>query len=86
MLLLVIRCNEEYENLYMGLVHVKDVTLAHILLYENPTTSGRRLCVEDIRHYGDYAAKVEFIVPRIPKDTQVGINAEHEMDLRSSWT
>ncbi|KAI3917426.1 hypothetical protein MKW92_021962, partial [Papaver armeniacum] len=56
-------CNEEYENFYMGHVHVKDVALAHILLYENPATSGRRLCVEAICHYGDFAAKVEYIVP-----------------------
>lgn len=62
-------CTEEYENFYMGPVHVKDVALAHILLFENPAASGRHLCVEAIRHYGDFAAKVaelypEYNVPR----------------------
>ncbi|KAI3938208.1 hypothetical protein MKW92_023084 [Papaver armeniacum] len=38
----------EEEFLYEGRVHVKDVALAHIL----------HLCVEAIRHYGDFAGKV----------------------------
>ncbi|KAI3942609.1 hypothetical protein MKW92_037618 [Papaver armeniacum] len=62
-------------NFYTGPVHVKDVALAYILLYENPSASGRHLCVEAIRHYGDFAGKVAelypvYNVPRIPKDTQ----------------
>ncbi|RZC91937.1 hypothetical protein C5167_021649 [Papaver somniferum] len=89
-------CTEEYENFYMGPVHVKDVALAHILLYENPAASGRHLCVEAIRHYGDFAAKVaelypEYNVPRIPKDTQPGLlrtedGSKKLMDLGIQFT
>lgn len=53
----------------MGSVHVKDVALAHILLYENPSASGRHLCVEAIAHYSDFAAKVAELYPeyKVPR-------------------
>ncbi|PIN07663.1 Flavonol reductase/cinnamoyl-CoA reductase [Handroanthus impetiginosus] len=71
-------CTEEYEDVFMGSVHVKDVALAHILVYENTSATGRHLCVEAISHFGDFAAKVaelypEYNVPRLPKDTQPGL-------------
>lgn len=71
-------CTETYENFFMGSVHVKDVALAHILVYENKSASGRHLCVEAISHYGDFAAKVaelypEYNLPRLPRDTQPGL-------------
>ncbi|KAH0458511.1 hypothetical protein IEQ34_013826 [Dendrobium chrysotoxum] len=71
-------CTEHYEDFYMGSVHVKDVALAHILLYENPSASGRHLCVESIIHFSDFASKVaelypEYNVPKFPKDTQPGL-------------
>ncbi|XP_073304155.1 cinnamoyl-CoA reductase 1-like [Primulina huaijiensis] len=69
---------EVYENFFMGSVHVKDVALAHILVYENTLATGRHLCDEAISHYGDFAAKVaecypEYKVPRLPEDTQPGL-------------
>ncbi|XP_058198787.1 cinnamoyl-CoA reductase 1-like [Rhododendron vialii] len=71
-------CTETYENIFMGSVHVKDVALAHILVYENTSATGRHLCVEAISHYGDFAAMVaelypEYNIPRLPKDTQPGL-------------
>ncbi|KAL3653022.1 hypothetical protein CASFOL_002703 [Castilleja foliolosa] len=71
-------CTEEYEDFFIGSVHVKDVALAHILLYENKAATGRHLCVEAISHFGDFAAKVaelypEYNVPRLSKDTQPGL-------------
>ncbi|CAL5426909.1 unnamed protein product [Camellia sinensis] len=76
-------CTEIYENFFMGPVHVKDVALAHILVYENTLATGRHLCVEAISHYGDFTAMVaelypEYNVPRghcfgLPKDTQPGL-------------
>ena len=53
----------------MGSVHVKDVALAHILVYENKLATGRHLCVEAISHYGDFAAKVAELYPelKVPK-------------------
>ncbi|KAG1338060.1 Cinnamoyl-CoA reductase 1 [Cocos nucifera] len=67
-------CSEVYENFYMGSVHVKDVALAHILVYENPSASGRHLCVESIAHWSDFASKVaeiypEYKVPRYEPDS-----------------
>lgn len=71
-------CTETYEDIFMGVVHVRDVALAEIMVYENPSSTGRHLCVEAISHYGDFAAKVaelypEYNVPRLPKDTQHGL-------------
>ena len=60
---------EIYEDFFMGSVRVKDVALAHILVYENSSATGRHLCVEAISHYGDFAAIAaelypEYNVPR----------------------
>ncbi|KAG6629040.1 cinnamoyl-CoA reductase 1-like [Carya illinoinensis] len=68
-------CTETYENFFMASVHFKDVALAHILVYENKSASGRHLCVGAISHHGDFVAKVaeiypEYEVKRLPKDTQ----------------
>ncbi|PKA50590.1 Cinnamoyl-CoA reductase 1 [Apostasia shenzhenica] len=79
MLLRLIKgCTEQYEDFYMGSVHVNDVALAHIALFENHAASGRHLCVESIAHFGDFAAKVaelypEYNVPSFPRDTQPGL-------------
>lgn len=80
-------CTEEYKDFYMGPVHVKDVALAHIMLYENSSASGRHLCVEAIRHFSDFAAKVhelypEFKVPSFPKDTQPGLLRAEDGSLK----
>ncbi|KAK6143940.1 hypothetical protein DH2020_024288 [Rehmannia glutinosa] len=68
-------CTEEYEDFFMGSVHVKDVALAHLLVYENTAATGRHLCVEAISHYGDFAAKVANFTPSttLPEDTQPGL-------------
>ncbi|KAI8523525.1 hypothetical protein RHMOL_Rhmol13G0081000 [Rhododendron molle] len=56
-------CTETYENFFMGSIHVKDVALAHILVYENTSATGRHMCVEAISHYGDFAAMVAELYP-----------------------
>ncbi|KAG8387662.1 hypothetical protein BUALT_Bualt02G0044700 [Buddleja alternifolia] len=66
--------NEVSEEYMMGFVHVQDVALAHVLLYENTSATGRHLCVEALSYYDDLAAKVtelypEYKVPRSPEDT-----------------
>jgi nucleoside-diphosphate-sugar epimerase len=71
-------CTETYENFFMGSVHFKDVALAHILVYEDPYSKGRHLCVEAISHYGDFVAKVaelypNYNVPKLPRETQPGL-------------
>ncbi|KAL0390101.1 UNVERIFIED_CONTAM: Cinnamoyl-CoA reductase 1 [Sesamum calycinum] len=54
-------CTEVYEDFFMGSVHVKDVALAHLLVYENTSATGRHLCVEAVSHNW------------LPKDTQPGL-------------
>nr|CAB3497709.1 unnamed protein product [Digitaria exilis] len=71
-------CTEEYMDIFMGAVHVEDVALAHILVFENPSASGRHLCIQSISHWSDFAAKVaelypNYKVPKFPKDTQPGL-------------
>ena len=53
----------------MGSVHFKDVALSHIIVYENPSATGRHLSVEAISHYGDFVAKVAELYPeyKIPR-------------------
>jgi nucleoside-diphosphate-sugar epimerase len=62
-------CAEEYADFFMGPVHVEDVALAHILVFENPSASGRHICVESICHWSDFAAKVAEMYPnyKVPK-------------------
>ncbi|KAH7672576.1 Cinnamoyl-CoA reductase protein [Dioscorea alata] len=71
-------CSDQYMNFFIGPVHVEDVALAHILLYENPAASGRHLCIESICHWSDFASKAaelypEYKIPSFPKDTQPGV-------------
>ncbi|KAK3148939.1 hypothetical protein QOZ80_3AG0210700 [Eleusine coracana subsp. coracana] len=71
-------CTEDYLDFFMGPVHLEDVALAHITLFENPAASGRHICVESICHWSDFAAKVaelypNYKVPKFPKDTQPGL-------------
>ncbi|XAR58885.1 Cinnamoyl-CoA reductase [Bertholletia excelsa] len=86
LLLLLQGCTESYEDVFMGSVHVKDVALAHILLYENTSATGRHLCVEAISHYGDFAAKVAELYPeyKIPSPFFVEkiIDSKHKRNLR----
>nr|ACZ59064.1 cinnamoyl CoA reductase [Eucalyptus pilularis] len=42
-----------YANSVQAYVHVKDVALAHILVFETPSASGRYLCAESVLHRGD---------------------------------
>ncbi|CAN6693057.1 unnamed protein product [Malus baccata var. baccata] len=59
----VVGCTETYEDFFMGSVHFKDVALAHILVYENKSATGRHLCLEAISRYGDFVAKVAELYP-----------------------
>ncbi|CAD6207309.1 unnamed protein product [Miscanthus lutarioriparius] len=78
-------CTEEYKDIWMGAVHVEDVALAHLLVFENPSASGRHICAESINHLSDFAAKLaelypSYKVPKFPRDTQPGlVRAEAEV-------
>ncbi|XBI76330.1 hypothetical protein VPH35_069581 [Triticum aestivum] len=74
-------CTEEYKDVFIGPVHVEDVALAHITLFENPAASGRHLCVEPICHLSDFASQV----PELYADYEVP-NAEELMALGLHFT
>uniref|UniRef100_A0A804P6P1 NAD-dependent epimerase/dehydratase domain-containing protein n=1 Tax=Zea mays TaxID=4577 RepID=A0A804P6P1_MAIZE len=63
-------CTEEYADFFLGPVHVEDVAMAHILVFESASASGRHLCVHSICHWSDFAAKVAELYPdyKVPKD------------------
>ncbi|KAJ0699408.1 putative cinnamoyl-CoA reductase [Helianthus annuus] len=42
-----------YANSVQAYVDVRDVALAHILLFETPSASGRYLCAESVLHRGE---------------------------------
>ncbi|XP_057782585.1 cinnamoyl-CoA reductase CAD2-like [Salvia miltiorrhiza] len=65
------------ERFFMALVHVKDVALAHVLLYENTSAAGRHLCVESLSRYDEFAEQMErlypeYKLPRFSTDKQRG--------------
>lgn len=55
-----------YANSVQAYVHVKDVALAHILVYETPTASGRYLCAESVLHRGDVCEILAKFFPEYP--------------------
>nr|GEX59661.1 hypothetical protein [Tanacetum cinerariifolium] len=57
-------CTDTYENYFMDSVHVRDVALAHILVYENTSATARHVCVEAITYYCDFADKVAELYPK----------------------
>lgn len=57
-------CSETFGDVFIGVVHFKDVALAHILVYENKAATGRHFCAEAIARYSDYVAKVAELFPQ----------------------
>lgn len=55
-----------YANSVQAYVHVKDVALAHILVYETPSASGRYLCAESVLHRGDVVEILAKFFPEYP--------------------
>ncbi|KAL0463980.1 UNVERIFIED_CONTAM: Cinnamoyl-CoA reductase 1 [Sesamum latifolium] len=55
-----------YANSVQAYVHVKDVALAHILLFETPSASGRYLCAESVLHRGEVVEILAKFFPNIP--------------------
>ncbi|KAI4375514.1 hypothetical protein MLD38_013374 [Melastoma candidum] len=69
---------QEYH--WLGVVHVKDVAKAQVLLYESPSAHGRYLCTNGIYQFSDFAQRVselfpEFPVHRFEEETQPGLVA-----------
>ncbi|CAL0321975.1 unnamed protein product [Lupinus luteus] len=59
-----------YANATQAYVDVRDVALAHILLYENPTASGRYLCAESSLHRGELVEILAKYFPEYPVPTK----------------
>lgn len=59
-----------YANSIQAYVHVKDVALAHILVYENPSASGRYLCAESVLHRGEVVEILAKFFPEYPIPTK----------------
>ncbi|XP_055828358.1 cinnamoyl-CoA reductase 1 [Solanum dulcamara] len=59
-----------YANSIQAYVHVKDVALAHILLYETPSASGRYICAESVLHRGDVVEILAKFFPEYPIPTK----------------
>ncbi|XP_006365623.1 cinnamoyl-CoA reductase 1-like isoform X1 [Solanum tuberosum] len=55
--------SETYPNSTLGWVNVKDVALAHILAFENPSANGRYLMVESVAHYSEIVKILRELYP-----------------------
>lgn len=59
-----------YANSVQAYVHVKDVALAHILVFETPSASGRYLCAESVLHRGEVVEILVKFFPEYPIPTR----------------
>ncbi|GAV72360.1 Epimerase domain-containing protein [Cephalotus follicularis] len=59
-----------YANSVQAYVHVRDVALAHILLFETPSASGRYLCAESVLHRGEVVDILAKFFPEYPIPTK----------------
>ena len=61
---------KNYTNSIQAYVDVKDVALAHILVFENPSASGRYLCAESVLHRGNLVEILAKFFPEYPIPTK----------------
>lgn len=59
-----------YANQVQAYVDVRDVALAHILVFETPSASGRYLCAESALHRGDVVEILMKYFPEYPIPTK----------------
>ncbi|KAK4362174.1 hypothetical protein RND71_017415 [Anisodus tanguticus] len=59
-----------YANSTQAYVHVRDVALAHILLYETPPASGRYICAESVLHRGEVVEILAKFFPECSDETR----------------
>ncbi|XP_039119682.1 cinnamoyl-CoA reductase 1-like [Dioscorea cayenensis subsp. rotundata] len=55
-----------YTNAVQAYVDVRDVAMAHVLVYETPSASGRYLCAECVLHRGDVVDILAKLFPGYP--------------------
>ncbi|CAN8272699.1 unnamed protein product [Cochlearia groenlandica] len=78
---------ETQEHHWLGVVHVKDVAKAQVLLFETHEASGRFLCTNGIYQFSEFASLVsklfpEFNVHRFVNETQPGLKSCHNAAKR----
>ncbi|XP_074278917.1 cinnamoyl-CoA reductase 1-like [Silene latifolia] len=59
-----------YANSVQLYVHVKEVALAHVLVYENPLANGRYICAESALHRGEVCEILAKFFPEYPIPTK----------------
>ncbi|XP_048335704.2 cinnamoyl-CoA reductase 1 [Ziziphus jujuba] len=59
-----------YANSVHAYVHANDVALAHILIYETPSASGRYLCAPHVLHRGEVVQILYRLFPQYPIPTK----------------
>ena len=59
-----------YANAVQAYVHVRDVALAHILVFETPSASGRYICAERMLHRGEVVEILAKFFPEYPIPTK----------------
>jgi cinnamoyl-CoA reductase len=59
-----------YANSVQAYVDVRDVALAHMLLFETPAASGRYLCAESVLHRGEVVEILAKFFPEYPIPTK----------------
>ena len=59
-----------YANAVQGYVHVRDVALAHIVVFETPFASGRYICSERMLHRGEVVEILAKFFPEYPIPTK----------------
>ncbi|KAM7475854.1 hypothetical protein LguiB_023097 [Lonicera macranthoides] len=65
-----------YANSVQGYVHVRDVALAHIILFKTPSASGLYICAESVLHRGEDAQILAKFFPKYPIPTKVSIRVD----------
>ncbi|KAK1324154.1 Cinnamoyl-CoA reductase 1 [Acorus calamus] len=59
-----------YANSIQAYVDVRDVALAHVLVFETPSASGRYICAESVLHRGDVVDILVKLFPEYPIPTK----------------
>ena len=59
-----------YANAVQAYVHVQDVALAHILVYETPSAFGRYICADSVLHRGELCEILATFFPEYPVPTK----------------
>jgi cinnamoyl-CoA reductase len=59
-----------YANSVQGYIHVRDVAVAHVLLFENPSAEGRYICCDTVIHRAEVVEILGKFFPEYPVPTR----------------